>query len=74
MELFNDTISRQDDPKLGMADCKERKKFICEVNSDLKLLVIQFFAFINKAYDFADDIVTPLLNECSEIYSLSGIF
>jgi hypothetical protein len=31
LELFNDTKSRQDDPRLGMADCDERKKFICEV-------------------------------------------
>jgi hypothetical protein len=27
---------------------------------------------MNQAYDFADDIVTPVLNECIEIYSLTG--
>jgi hypothetical protein len=31
LELFNDTKSRQDDPRLGMASCVERRKFICEV-------------------------------------------
>jgi hypothetical protein len=31
MELFNDTKSRQDDPRLGLADCEQRKNFICEV-------------------------------------------
>jgi hypothetical protein len=31
MELFNDTKSRLDDPRLGMASCLERRKFICEV-------------------------------------------
>jgi hypothetical protein len=30
LELFNDSKSRQDDPRLGMANCTERKPFICE--------------------------------------------
>jgi hypothetical protein len=32
LELFNDSKSRQDDPRLGMANCEERKPFICEAN------------------------------------------
>jgi hypothetical protein len=33
LELFNDTKARLDDPRLGLADCEQRKKFVCEVNS-----------------------------------------
>jgi hypothetical protein len=31
LEVFNDTNSRSDDPKLGLADCNKRRKFVCEV-------------------------------------------
>jgi hypothetical protein len=31
LELLNDTKSRKDDPRLGLADCEEQKKFVCEV-------------------------------------------
>jgi hypothetical protein len=31
LELFNDTKARLDDPRLGLADCEQRKKFVCEV-------------------------------------------
>jgi hypothetical protein len=31
LEVFNDTKSRLDDPRMGLADCNERKKFVCEV-------------------------------------------
>jgi hypothetical protein len=31
LELFNDTKARQDDPRLGLANCQEQKKFVCEV-------------------------------------------
>jgi hypothetical protein len=33
---------------------------------------LQKYIASKQAYDFADDIVTPVLKECSEIYSLNG--
>jgi hypothetical protein len=34
LELFNDSKSRIDDPRLGLADCDKSKPFICEVKID----------------------------------------
>jgi hypothetical protein len=50
LELFNDSRSRQDDPRLGMADCEERKSFICEVFQFQSLRALAFYTVTTRSH------------------------